>query len=67
MKANLGPYGESAMLKELVPDLLRKIITKMKESEILVQNEDDDLWDITYIQIQWISPLLKELFPEEDI
>ncbi|KAK3439229.1 hypothetical protein EUGRSUZ_C03862 [Eucalyptus grandis] len=66
MKANLGPYGESAILKELVPDLLRKIITKMKESEILVQKEDDDLWDITYIQIQWISPLLKELFPEED-
>ncbi|KDP33649.1 hypothetical protein JCGZ_07220 [Jatropha curcas] len=64
MKADLGEYGETK-LQEVVPDLLRKIITKMKEDEILVQKEDDDLWDITYIQIQWIAPSLKEdLFPE---
>ncbi|KAJ9167791.1 hypothetical protein P3X46_019385 [Hevea brasiliensis] len=41
------------------------IITKMKEEEILVQKEEDDLWDVTYIQIQWIAPSLKEeLFPD---
>lgn len=29
--------------------------------------KDDDLWGITYIQIQWIAPSLKdELFPEEE-
>jgi brefeldin A-resistance guanine nucleotide exchange factor 1 len=38
----------------------------MKEEEILVQKEGDDLWDITDIQIQWIAPSLKEeLFPDE--
>ncbi|KAF5748605.1 GNOM-like 2 [Tripterygium wilfordii] len=69
MKADLGEYGETR-LQETVPDLLRKMITKMKEEEILVQKEDDDddLWDITYIQIQWIVPSLKEeLFPEQEI
>lgn len=35
--------------------------------EILVQKEDDDLWDITLIQIQWIALSLKdELFPGEE-
>ncbi|XP_015575473.2 ARF guanine-nucleotide exchange factor GNL2-like [Ricinus communis] len=67
MKADLGEYGETR-LQEVIPDLLRRIITKMKEEEILVPTEDDDLWDITYIQIQWIAPFLKEeLFPEEEI
>lgn len=65
MKADLGEYGESR-LQDLVPELLKKIITTMKENEILVQKEGDDLWEITYIQIQWIAPTLKEeLFPEE--
>ncbi|KAF6168002.1 hypothetical protein GIB67_020572 [Kingdonia uniflora] len=65
MKADLGTEGE-LKLRELVPELLKKMITKMKEKEILVQKEDNDLWDITYIQIQWIAPTLKEeLFPEE--
>lgn len=65
MKADLGSYGESS-LNELVPNLLRKIITKMREKEILMKQEDDDLWEITYIQIQWIAPAIKdELFPEE--
>ncbi|XP_022157565.1 ARF guanine-nucleotide exchange factor GNL2 [Momordica charantia] len=65
MKADLGAYGESS-LKDLVPDLLRKLITNMREKEILVQKEGDDLWETTYIQIQWIAPSIKEeLFPEE--
>ncbi|XP_023536934.1 ARF guanine-nucleotide exchange factor GNL2 [Cucurbita pepo subsp. pepo] len=65
MKADLGSYGESS-LKDLVPELLRKIITKMREKEILMKKEGDDLWEITYIQIQWIAPAIKEeLFPEE--
>ena len=65
MKADLGEYGESK-LPEVVPGLLRKMITEMKEKEILVQKEEDDLWEITYIQIQWIAPSIKdELFPEE--
>jgi brefeldin A-resistance guanine nucleotide exchange factor 1 len=64
MKADLGEYGKST-IEELVPDLLKKMITLMKEKEILVQKEGDDLWEITYIQIQWIAPSLKEeLFPE---
>ncbi|KAM5547703.1 ARF guanine-nucleotide exchange factor GNL2 [Rosa sericea] len=68
MKADLGGYGESTTLQELVPDLLRQMITVMKEQEILVQKEDDDLWEITHIQIQWIAPAIKEeLFPEENL
>lgn len=67
MKADLGEYGEST-LQELVPDLLRQMITVMKEKEILVQKEGDDLWEITHIQIQWIAPSIKEeLFPEENL
>lgn len=63
MKADLGEYGKSK-LPETVPDLLRKIIKEMKK-EILVPKDGDDLWEITYIQIQWIAPFLKdELFPE---
>ncbi|XP_028804972.1 ARF guanine-nucleotide exchange factor GNL2-like [Neltuma alba] len=64
MKADLGQYGASTV-QDLVPDLLRRIITRMKEKEILVQREGDDLWEITYFQIQWIAPALKdELFPD---
>ena len=66
MKADLGVYGETT-LQDVIPDLLRKMITIMKEKQILVPKEGEDLWDITYIQIQWIAPLLKdELFPDED-
>ncbi|KAJ6862919.1 ARF guanine-nucleotide exchange factor GNL2 [Populus alba x Populus x berolinensis] len=65
MKADLGVWGETR-LQQIVPSLLRRMITKMKEEEILVQREGDDLWDITDIQIQWIAPSLKEeLFPDE--
>ncbi|OMO58070.1 SEC7-like protein [Corchorus olitorius] len=64
MKADLGEYGETK-LQEVVPDLLRKMIKSMQEKEILVSKDGDDLWEITYIQIQWIAPSLKEeLFPE---
>ncbi|GKC76108.1 hypothetical protein Tco_1126882 [Tanacetum coccineum] len=64
MKADLGVYGESKM-KELVPRLLTKMITTMQEKELLVPQEGNDLWEITYIQIQWIAPSLKdELFPD---
>ncbi|KAK1413915.1 hypothetical protein QVD17_29652 [Tagetes erecta] len=64
MKADLGGYGESKM-KELVPGLLKKMILTMQEKQVLVQNEGNDLWEITFIQIQWIAPWLKdELFPD---
>ncbi|AES76730.2 ARF guanine-nucleotide exchange factor GNOM protein [Medicago truncatula] len=63
MKAELGHYGPSS-LSEIIPDLLKKIITQMKDEGILEPKEDDDMWEITYIQIQWICPRLKdELFP----
>lgn len=66
MKADLGDYGQSKM-PDLIPELLKKIISKMKEYEILVRKDGDDLWEITYIQIQWIVPAVKdELFPDED-
>ncbi|KAK6944992.1 Mon2/Sec7/BIG1-like, HUS domain [Dillenia turbinata] len=64
MKADLGEYGE-CKLPEIIPELLRKMIRTMKEKDILVAKETDDLWEITYIQIQWIAPSLKdELFPD---
>ncbi|XP_058111116.1 ARF guanine-nucleotide exchange factor GNL2 [Magnolia sinica] len=65
MKADLGGGYESGF-QELVPKLLKKMITMMKEKEILVQRDGDELWDITNIQIQWIAPSVKEeLFPED--
>ncbi|XP_074381899.1 ARF guanine-nucleotide exchange factor GNL2-like [Apium graveolens] len=64
MKADLGVYGVPD-LQEMVPDLLRKIIIAMKDKNLLVPTEGDDLWEITYIQIQWIAPSVKdELFPD---
>ncbi|KAI4297400.1 hypothetical protein L6164_037296 [Bauhinia variegata] len=64
MKADLGPYSASIVLRETVPDLLRRIINKMRENELLEPVEGDDMWETTYIQIQWICPSLKdELFP----
>ncbi|KAI3790197.1 hypothetical protein L2E82_03060 [Cichorium intybus] len=64
MKADLGVYGDSKM-QELVPGLLKKMIETMQEKEVLVPQEGNDLWEITYIQIQWIAPSLKdELFPD---
>nr|XP_010923313.3 LOW QUALITY PROTEIN: ARF guanine-nucleotide exchange factor GNL2 [Elaeis guineensis] len=66
MKADIGGMGEEGVLQELVPTLLKKMITEMKQKEILVQRDGDELWEITNIQIQWIAPSVKEeLFPEE--
>ncbi|KAM7275985.1 hypothetical protein ACFE04_017851 [Oxalis oulophora] len=64
MKADLGEFGKT-ILQDIIPGLLQKMIMKMKETDILVPKEDDDLWEITYVQIQWIAPSLKDdLFPE---
>ncbi|EPS59939.1 hypothetical protein M569_14862, partial [Genlisea aurea] len=64
MKADLAEYGESNM-PDVIPDLLRKIVAEMKEKGILRRDGDDDLWDTTFYQIQWIAPALtQELFPE---
>ncbi|CAI9100301.1 OLC1v1037274C1 [Oldenlandia corymbosa var. corymbosa] len=64
MKADLGEYGKSTM-EDVIPTLLKKIISAMKEHDLLVPREGDDLWEITYVQIQWIAPTLKdELFPD---
>ncbi|KAL5975520.1 hypothetical protein ACLOJK_019844 [Asimina triloba] len=65
MKVELGD-GSPTSLQEAVPRLLKKMITVMKEKEILVQKDGDELWEVTNIQIQWIAPSVKEeLFPED--
>lgn len=65
MKANMDSVGTGA-LQEAVPGLLKRMLVQMKEKEILVQRDGDELWDITHIQIQWIAPSVKEeLFPDE--
>ncbi|KAL7139776.1 hypothetical protein ABFS83_09G075300 [Erythranthe nasuta] len=64
MKAELGVYGDSNV-PEIVPNLLRRIVTSMKEKGILSHAGEDDLWDTTFYQIQWIAPALTdELFSE---
>ena len=58
--------GAAGALKDLVPELLKKVIIEMKKKGILVQRRGDELWETTNIQIQWIAPSIKdELFPEE--
>ncbi|KAK9130825.1 hypothetical protein Sjap_011312 [Stephania japonica] len=53
------------ILHGMVPMLLIEIITQMKEKEVLVQSEENDLWDFTCIQIQWMAPALaQQLFPD---
>ncbi|KAG8379599.1 hypothetical protein BUALT_Bualt07G0105600 [Buddleja alternifolia] len=59
MKADLGEYGESRM-PDVIPVLLRKIVMVMKEKKILTLSGDDDLWDTTFYQIQWIAPALTD-------
>lgn len=57
--------GDTREMQELVSNLLKKIIDSMKQKDMLVPREGDDLWEITYVQIQWIAPSLKqELFPD---
>ncbi|KAH6800784.1 GNOM-like 2 [Perilla frutescens var. hirtella] len=64
MKADLGEYGESK-LPNVIPELLKSIVLSMKENDILKITAEDDLWDVTFYQIQWIAPALTdELFPE---
>ncbi|PHT33425.1 ARF guanine-nucleotide exchange factor GNL2 [Capsicum baccatum] len=64
MKADLGDCGESK-LPHTIPELLKKMVITMKQKEILVSREDDDLWEMTHVQIQWIAPsLTEELFPQ---
>lgn len=64
MKVELGVYGESK-LPDAIPDLLRKIVTTMRNEQILIQKGEDDLWETTFYQIQWIAPALTdELFPK---
>ncbi|XP_047942930.1 ARF guanine-nucleotide exchange factor GNL2 [Salvia hispanica] len=64
MKADLGEYGESK-LPNIIPELLKNMVMTMKEQDVLKISEEDDLWDITFVQIQWIAPsLTDELFPE---
>ncbi|XP_062203528.1 ARF guanine-nucleotide exchange factor GNL2 [Phragmites australis] len=65
MKCDLAAGGGAGVMQELVPRMLTRMIMEMKEKEVLVPREDDELWEITHIQIQWIAPTVKEeLFPE---
>ncbi|KAG9440805.1 hypothetical protein H6P81_020970 [Aristolochia fimbriata] len=57
MKADLG---YATRLQEVVPEMLKLMITAMMEKNILVRKEGDELWDITYLQIQWIAPSLED-------
>ncbi|XP_068649287.1 ARF guanine-nucleotide exchange factor GNL2-like [Aristolochia californica] len=66
MKGDFG-VSHDTQLQILVPELLKEIITEMKETRVLVQGEGDELWQITNIQVQWIAPSVKqELFPEQE-
>ncbi|CAN6441526.1 unnamed protein product [Victoria cruziana] len=57
--------GGSDSLKNLVQDLLRRMIIAMKERNILKQMDDNELWDVTVSQILKIAPDVKdELLPE---
>ncbi|CAN6452847.1 unnamed protein product [Victoria cruziana] len=61
MKTELG---DSDKLQILIPRLLKKMIVALQEKKILVNSEDNELWDVTVTQILWIAPAVKdELFP----
>jgi brefeldin A-resistance guanine nucleotide exchange factor 1 len=65
IKCDLAAGGGAGLMQELVPRMLKRMIVEMKAKEVLVPREGDELWEITYIQIQWIAPAVKEeLFPE---
>ncbi|XP_072148427.1 ARF guanine-nucleotide exchange factor GNL2 [Setaria viridis] len=65
IKCDLAAGGGAGLMQELVPRMLKRMIMEMKAKEVLVPREGDELWEITYIQIQWIAPAAKEeLFPE---
>lgn len=48
MKVDLGFYRFLRM-QEVISELLKKIIVVMKDIEIFVLKENDDLWEIIYI------------------
>ncbi|VAH62431.1 unnamed protein product [Triticum turgidum subsp. durum] len=65
IKSDLAAGGGAGVMQELVPRMLKRMIVEMKNKEVLVQRDGDELWEITHIQIQWIAPAVKEeLFPE---
>ncbi|KAL6842095.1 hypothetical protein ACP4OV_028074 [Aristida adscensionis] len=65
IKCDLAAGGGAGVMQELVPKALKRMISEMKEKEVLVPRDGDELWEITHIQIQWIAPTVKdELFPE---
>uniref|UniRef100_J3LV97 SEC7 domain-containing protein n=1 Tax=Oryza brachyantha TaxID=4533 RepID=J3LV97_ORYBR len=65
IKSDLAAGGGAGVMQELVPRMLKRMIVEMKEKEVLVPREGDDLWEITHIQIQWIAPAVNdELFPD---
>ncbi|KAG9459297.1 hypothetical protein H6P81_003805 [Aristolochia fimbriata] len=64
MKADFG-FSCNTELQVLVPELLKKMVTEMKDNGVLVQAEGDELWEATNIHVQWIAPSVKEeLFPD---
>jgi brefeldin A-resistance guanine nucleotide exchange factor 1 len=65
IKSDLAAGGGAGVMQELVPRMLKRMIVEMKDKQVLVQRDGDELYEITHIQIQWIAPALKdELFPE---
>uniref|UniRef100_A0A0D9W1V7 SEC7 domain-containing protein n=1 Tax=Leersia perrieri TaxID=77586 RepID=A0A0D9W1V7_9ORYZ len=65
IKSDLAAGGGAGVMQELVPMMLKRMIVEMKDKEVLVPREGDELWEITHIQIQWIAPAVKdELFPD---
>ncbi|XP_031487291.1 ARF guanine-nucleotide exchange factor GNL2-like [Nymphaea colorata] len=56
----MAELGGSDSLKILVQDLLRRMIIAMKERNILMQKEDNELWDVTVTQILKIAPAVKD-------
>lgn len=69
MKAKLRGKG-SEKLQELIPELLKNMLLILKARGVLVQKSTvngDSLWEMTWLQIQGISPCLKaECFPDQD-
>lgn len=67
MKAKLRGKG-SDKLQELIPELLKNMLLIMKARGVLAQRSTlggDSLWELTWHQVQGISPSLQaELFPE---
>lgn len=69
MKAKIRGKG-SEKLQELIPELLKNMLLILKARGVLVQKSTlngDSLWEMTWLHIQGISPILKaECFPDQD-